>query len=84
MIETVDTVITKAAVRGARWPKDFAREAVLQLHRLTLHEHLLRARRWPICGAVERVRHLDLLLDICRLILGCPWNDARIAERSPE
>lgn len=84
MIEPIDTVITKAAVRGPRRPEDFAREAVLELHRLALDEDLLGAGRRPVRRRVERVWHFDLLLDVGRFVLGGPRDDARIAERRAE
>lgn len=53
MIEAIHTIIAQAAVRGARRPEDLAGEAVLQLNRLALDEHLLGAGRRPVCGTVQ-------------------------------
>lgn len=71
-------------MRSSRWSENFTREAVFQLHRLTLDEDLLGAGRRPIGRTVERIWHFDLLLDVGGLVLGSPRNDARIAERCAE
>lgn len=44
------TVVTQAAVGGARRPEHLAGEAVLELHHLLVDEDLLGARRRPIAG----------------------------------
>lgn len=53
VVEPVHAVVAQRAVRGARRPEHAAREAVLELHGATAHEHLTRARRRalrPGCG----------------------------------
>ena len=44
------TVVTQAAVGGARRPEHLAGEAVLELHHLLVDEDFLGARRRPIAG----------------------------------
>lgn len=58
MVESIDAIVAQAAVRRTRRPEYLAREAVLQLDRLTLDEHLFGARRRPKRRTVERVWHL--------------------------
>lgn len=57
VIEAIDAIVAQAAVRGTRRPEYFAGEAIFQLDRLPLDEHLLGAWRRPVCGAVQRVWH---------------------------
>ena len=41
-------------MRGARRPEDLAREAVLQLHRLPIDDHLLGPGGRPVAGTAIR------------------------------
>lgn len=57
MIEAIHAIVAETAVRGTRWPEYLAGEAILQLDRLPLDEHLLGAWRRAVCGTVQRVWH---------------------------
>lgn len=76
MIETVNTVVTQAAVRGSRWSKDLTRETIFQLNGLSADKNLFRSWWWSICWAVEGVWNFDLLLDVSCFILRCSWYDS--------
>lgn len=52
------TVVTQAAVRGPWGPEDLAGEAVLELHRLPVDDHLSGPRGRPVpwtTGAISGV-----------------------------
>lgn len=57
VIEAIHAIVAETAVRGTRWPEYLAGEAILQLDRLPLDEHLLGAWRRAVCGTVQRVWH---------------------------
>lgn len=84
MIKSIDAIVTQTAMRSPRRAKDFARKAIFQLNRLSSHKNLFRPRWWPIGGTVESIWHLNLLLDVGRLVLRRSRNDAGIAERCSE
>lgn len=57
VIEAFDTIVTQAAVRCARWPKDLTREAELELHHLVIDDDFLCSRRRPERRRVGSVRN---------------------------
>lgn len=57
VIEAIHAIVAQTAVRGTRWPEYLAGEAILQLDRLPLDEHLLGTWRRAVCGTVQRVWH---------------------------
>lgn len=106
VVEPVHAVVAETAVGGAWRPEDLAGEAVLELHRLALDQHLFCSWRWPIRGTIQRIGHLckgmtirfwasalpcghvyvltNLFLDVRRLIVTGPGNDARVGKRRAE
>lgn len=57
VIEAIHAIVAQTAVRGTWRPEYLAGEAILQLDRLPLDEHLLGAWRRAVCGTVQRVWH---------------------------
>lgn len=83
MIEALHTVVTQAAVGGARRTEDLAGEAVLEFNHLLVDDDLLGARRGTVRrGRARRV--VDLLLDVCRLLWCGPGQNPRIREAGLE
>lgn len=77
MVETLHTVVTLAAVRGAWSPKHLTGGAILEFDKLLVDEDLLSARR----GLVAKVSTLiDLPLDVCGLVWGGSRQDSRVTE----
>lgn len=81
MVESLHTVVTQAAVRGARRPEHLAGEAVFELHHLLVDEDFLSARWRPIAGVSSVV---NLLFNVCCLIWCCSRQDARVSEAGLE
>ena len=50
VLQLTHTVVTQAAVGGARRPEHLAGEAVLELHHLLVDDDFLGARRRPVAG----------------------------------
>ena len=75
VVEALHAVVADRAVRGPRRPKDLAAEAVLELDRLAVDDHLLRAGR----GSVGRA----LVLPVAGLDLDLPLGVPSLFSRRP-
>lgn len=85
VVESLDAVITQAAVAGSRRPEYLAGEAILEFDRLTSDCDFSNARWRAVRVPGLRIRNLrDLFLDIRGLIRCCTRNDAWICERRSE